>query len=46
LVTGVSALLGGEAFLDQALAMVGLAVSLLGCGGFIVARKHAPQPVR
>ena len=46
LVTGVSALLGGETFLAQALAVVGLAVSVLGCGGFIVARKHAPQPVR
>jgi MFS family permease len=45
LVTGISALLGGEAMLGQALAIVGLAVSLLGSAGFYFAWKAARRPV-
>ncbi len=46
LVTAVSVLLGGEAMLDQAMAAVGLVVSLLGCLGFAIARRAAPEPIR
>jgi MFS family permease len=45
LVAGVSALLGGEAMLDQALAIVGVGVSAIGCLGFFLAWKVAPRPV-
>ncbi|RVQ69713.1 MFS transporter [Croceicoccus ponticola] len=46
LVTVVSAWLGGEAMLDRAMAIVGLIVSLIGCAGFVIAWRNAPEPVR
>ncbi len=46
IVTGISALLGGEAMLAQSLAIVGFVVSAIGCAGFMLARRHVPQPVR
>lgn len=46
LVAGVSIVLGGEAQLATALAMVGLAVSAMGCAGFVIAMRNAPKPVR
>lgn len=46
LVVGVSALLGGEEMLSSALALVGFAVSVLGCLGFCLAWRAAPEPVR
>jgi MFS family permease len=42
LVTGLSAWLGGERFLAPALAAVGLAVSLAGLVGFVVAWRRVP----
>jgi MFS family permease len=42
LVTGVSTLLGGEAYLGTALASVGLVVSILACWSFVIARRRAP----
>ena len=42
LVTAVSGLLGGEAYLGTALASVGVVVSVLACWSFIVARRLAP----
>lgn len=44
-VVGVSTLMGGEAHLAPALALVGTLVSLLGCAGFALAWRRAPQPV-
>ena len=44
-VVWVSTLLGGESDLASALAMVGLGVSLLGCMGFGLAWRQAPQPI-
>lgn len=46
LVTLVSGWLGGEHQLPVALALVGGVVSTLGCIGFIIAYRTAPQPVR
>ncbi len=46
LVTFVSSALGGEGKLDMALALVGVCVSAIGCFGFWLARKRAPEPVR
>ena len=46
LVTGTSRLLGGEAYLATALAMVGLAVSAMAVAGFALAIRHAPGGVR
>ena len=46
LVTVVSGFIGGESKIGLALAMVGSVVSAIGCGGFVVARRRAPQPVR
>ena len=43
LVTMVSALLGGEQHLSQALAIVGVLVSLLSVAGFAFCMRHAPQ---
>lgn len=45
LVAWVSGQLGGEAHLAPALAMVGLAVSVLGAAGFALAARRAPQPI-
>jgi MFS family permease len=42
LVTAVSGLLGGEAYLGTALASVGVVVSVLACWSFIIARRRAP----
>lgn len=42
LVTAVSTLLGGEAYLGTALAVVGLVVSVLACWSFIIAKRRAP----
>lgn len=42
LVTAVSMLLGGEAYLASALASVGLVVSVLACWSFIIAKRRAP----
>lgn len=44
LVVAVSGLFGGEQGLGEALAVVGLAVSAVGCVGFALAAKTAPQP--
>lgn len=46
LVVALSAWFGGEQGLAPALATMGAIVSALGCLGFIVARRHAPGPVR
>lgn len=46
IVTVVSALLGGEAHLAPALAIVGLLVSVAGLVGFIAAMRNVPKPVR
>lgn len=46
LVAFVSTMLGGEAEVGPALAIVGSVVSLIGCAGFIIARARAPEPVR
>lgn len=45
LVTLVSSLLGGERLLAQALAGVGLLVSIVAVGGFWLAFRRAPEPV-
>jgi MFS family permease len=45
LVTLVSSALGGERFLAQALAGVGIIVSVLAVLGFIYAMRRAPEPV-
>lgn len=45
LVTLVSSLLGGERFLAQALAGVGLVVSIMAVAGFWLAFRRAPEPV-
>jgi predicted MFS family arabinose efflux permease len=42
LVTFVSTLLGGESHLGTALAAVGMIVSALACGSFIIAKNRAP----
>lgn len=42
LVTTVSALLGGEAYLGTALAAVGILVSILACWSFVIARRRSP----
>jgi len=42
LVTGVSTLLGGEQMLARALAIVGVAVSIVSIGGFALSIRHAP----
>lgn len=44
LVTLVSSLLGGEQHLSQALAIVGVAVSLISVMGFAQCMRHAPPP--
>jgi len=44
LVTLVSGWLGGESHLDTALAIVGVAVSLVSVAGFWLAMKRAPEP--
>ncbi|NTZ43201.1 MFS transporter [Altererythrobacter sp. SALINAS58] len=46
LVAMVSEWLGGEDYLATALALVGGVVSVLGCIGFIVAYRTAPEPIR
>jgi MFS family permease len=46
LVTALSSALGGEGQLAPALAFVGLAVSLCGAGGFWLAMRRAPDPIR
>ena len=46
LVVAVSGAFGGEAGLAPALALVGTAVSALGCLGFALAYRAAPEPVR
>jgi len=43
LVTLISGLLGGEDKLDQALAIVGVAVGLVSVGGFMLSVRHAPE---
>jgi MFS family permease len=45
-VTMVSTLLGGEAHLAPALAIVGLVVSVAGFLGFFVAMRNVPEPIR
>ncbi len=45
LVTGLSAVMGGEGKLAPALATVGLCVSILGSFGFFLARRRASQPI-
>lgn len=45
IVVGVSGLLGGEGQLAPALALVGLAVSLIGCVGFGLAWRQAARPI-
>lgn len=42
LVTGLSLVLGGERHLGTALAIVGLAVSVIGFAGFLIAMRRAP----
>lgn len=44
LVTLVSSLLGGERFLAQALAGVGIVVSVVAVLGFLMAMRRAPEP--
>lgn len=46
LVTVVSTALGGEGRVGMGLAIVGFAASATGCAGFVIAGRHAPQPVR
>jgi MFS family permease len=46
LVTVASTTLGGEGQIGIGLAIVGFLASAMGCGGFVVARKRAPSPVR
>ena len=46
LVVAVSGAFGGESGLAPALALVGLTVSALGCLGFELARRAAPEPIR
>lgn len=46
LVTGTSRWMGGEGQLGNALALVGLMVSLMAVAGFFVAMRHAPTSVR
>lgn len=43
LVTLISGMLGGEAKLDEALAIVGVAVGLVSVGGFMLSVRHAPE---
>ncbi|MCW3797615.1 MFS transporter [Sphingomonas sp. BN140010] len=45
LVTLVSSLLGGERYLAQALAGVGIVVSAVAVIGFVLAMRRAPEPV-
>jgi hypothetical protein len=45
-VTRVSALMGGEAMLAEALALVGVIVSGLSFLAFLLAMKRAPEPIR
>jgi hypothetical protein len=46
IVTRVSAMMGGEAMLAEALALVGVVVSALSFGAFWLAMRRAPEPVR
>lgn len=46
IVTRVSAFLGGEAMLAEALAIVGVSVSTLSFLAFIMAMRRVPEPVR
>ncbi|MFM5953185.1 MAG: MFS transporter [Novosphingobium sp.] len=46
LVTALSSVLGGEGQLAPALAIVGLGVSLCGAGGFWLAMRRTPDPIR
>jgi hypothetical protein len=45
-VTRVSALMGGEAMLAEALALVGVIVSALSFLAFLLAMRRAPEPIR
>lgn len=45
LVTFGSRLMGGEAYLAQSLAVVGVATGLISLAGFIIAMRNAPKPV-
>jgi len=45
-VVAVSQPFGGESGIASALAIVGLTVSALGCLGFFLARRAAPEPIR
>lgn len=46
IVTRVSAMMGGEAMLAEALALVGVIVSALSFVAFLLAMRRAPEPVR
>lgn len=46
IVTRVSAMMGGEAMLAEALALVGVIVSALSFAAFWLAMRRAPEPVR
>lgn len=46
LVVALSGPFGGEQGLAPALAAMGLVVSALGCVGFVLARRNAPEPIR
>jgi MFS family permease len=46
IVTQVSGLMGGEAMLAEALALVGVVVSALSFFAFLLAMRRAPEPVR
>lgn len=46
IVTRVSALMGGEAMLAEALALVGVIVSALSFIAFLLAMRRAPEPIR
>ena len=45
LVVAVSSLLGGEGQLGAALAIVGVAVSIISVAGFLQAMRHSPDPI-
>jgi len=46
IVTRVSAFMGGETMLAEALAIVGVSVSTLSFLAFIMAMRRVPEPVR
>ena len=46
IVTRVSAFMGGESMLAEALALVGVIVSALSFLAFLLAMRRAPEPVR